>query len=375
MKKSFISLALALALLMCAAPGAYASYLPPLETLPASSEPLVYTSANISCQVGDTAVISVNAQSPDGGILSYQWYRSIDGTNINGSMIVTATGSNYYADTSTRGTYYYYCVVTNSSAYGSSSVISSTISVTVEESSEPVVEGIGVLIMPDKISYKVGDRLVTDGLTVRVYTDQGYYDVTSGLECSPATLSTEGSQIITVRYAGKSCTFSVDVEEEKEVVQSISVASMPTKTSYTVGERLDTSGLVIRVVTNKQVKDISEGFSCTPKLLSNEGSQQVRVVYGAVSCIFNVSVVANSTPSPSPTATASPSPTASPQVSPGASPEGGAASPSPSSNSSSHEPHETRAGNTFIQVMLALALLALVGLGAYVYTMQRKNRK
>ena len=164
------------------------------------------------------------------------------------------------------------------------------------------------------------------------------------------------------------------MEEEKEVVQSISVASMPTKTSYTVGERLDTSGLVIRVVTNKQVKDISEGFSCTPKLLSNEGSQQVRVVYGAVSCIFNVSVVANSTPSPSPTATASPSPTASPQVSPGASPEGGAASPSPSSNSS-HEPHETRAGNTFIQVMLALALLALVGLGAYVYTMQRKNRK
>lgn len=365
MKKRLISMALALLLLIAAAPGAYA-----LAPLPGgATEPTVYTCADVRCNQGDLAVISVTAQSPDGGALSYQWYRSLDGSNIGGTMILNATSSNYYPDTSQTGTNYYFCAVTNSSVNGSASVISSPIAVTVENN-KPVIEGIGVLTLPNKTQYKQGERLVTDGLSIRVYTNQGYFDVSSGLEVAPAVLTVEGTQSVTVRYEGKTCTFDVQVEAEKEVVQSISVASMPSKTSYTVGDKLDTSGLVIRVVTNKQVKDITDGFSCTPMILNTAGSQQIKVIFGTSSTTFNVQVEEKATPSPSPTA--SPTPSANPT--PSASPTAGA-SPSPTHTVTVHEPHRTNAGSAFLQVVLLLALLGLVGLGAYVYTVQRKNRK
>ena len=358
------TLALALLLLLAAAPGAYAMDLAPGT----ASEPTVYTCADVKCSPGDIAVISVTAQSPDGGALSYQWYRSLDGTNMSGTLIVNATGSNYYADTSSEGTNYYFCVVTNTGANGSSSVISSTIAVTVENN-EPVIQGIGVLTLPTKTQYKEGDRLVTDGLSVRVYTDQGYYDVTGGLEVSPAVLGVAGTQTITVKYQGKSCTFTVQVEEDKEVVQSISISSLPAKTSYTVNERLDTTGLSIRVVTNKQITDVSQGFTCSPMVFSSTGSQTVTVSYQGKTSTFTVQVTA-ATPSPSPTVSASPSPTATASPSPSTS-----ASPSPTHTVTVHEPHETNAGSAFLQIVLMLALLGLVGIGAYVYTVQRKNRK
>ena len=360
MKKRLISIALALLLLLAAAPGAYA-----LAPLPGGgSEPTVYTCADVKCNVGDVAIISVTAQSPDGSALSYQWYRSLDGSNMSGTLIVNATGSNYYADTSSIGTNYYYCVVSNSSTQ----VISSPIAVTVENN-QPVIEGIGVLTLPSKTQYKEGDRLVTDGLSVRVYTDQGYYDVTGGLEVSPAVLNVSGTQTITVKYQGKSCTFTVEVEAEKEVVQSISISSLPAKTSYTVNERLDTTGLSIRVVTNKQITDVSQGFTCSPMVFSSTGSQTVTVSYQGKTSTFTVQVTA-ATPSPSPTVSASPSPTATASPSPSTS-----ASPSPTHTVTVHEPHETNAGSAFLQIVLMLALLGLVGIGAYVYTVQRRNKK
>ena len=369
MRKTAISLALALLLVLALSPGAWALALDPQpDPGYGASAPLVYSCADITCSVGDTAIISVTAQSPDGGSLSYQWYRSLDGTNMSGSMIVTATGINYWADTGSEGTYYYFCAVTNTTAYGSNTVISAPIAVRVEAAKAPVIEGIGVLTLPNKTQYKEGDRLVTDGLSVRVYTDQGYYDVTGGLECSPATLSTPGTQTITVRYENKSCTFTVEVEAAREEVQSISVASLPAKTSYTVGDRLDTTGLVVRVVTNKQVKDVTEGFSCTPVVLSSAGRQTIKVIYGVQSTSFEVTVAERATPTPAPTVTPAPAATAGPEAS---------ANPSPSAtpHSGSHQAHETSAGSAVLQIVLVLALLALVGLGAYVYTVQRKNRK
>lgn len=371
MRKTAISLALALLLVLALAPGAWALALEPQPDPGYGAEaPVVYSCTDITCSVGDTAIISVTAQSPDGGNLSFQWYRSLDGTNMSGSMILTATGINYLADTSREGTYYYFCAVTNTTAYGSNTVISTPIAVRVEASKEPVIEGIGVLTLPIKTQYKEGERLVTDGLSVRVYTDQGSFDVTGGLECSPATLSTPGTQTITVRYENKSCTFTVEVEAAREEVQSISVLTPPTKTSYTVGDRLDTTGLTLRVVTNKQIQDVTEGFSCTPVILGSAGRQTIKVLYGVQSTSFEVNVEERATATPMPTATPAPTATAAPGAEATATP-----APSATPHSSSHQSHTTSAGSAVLQIVLVLALLALVGLGAYVFLVQRKNKK
>lgn len=231
-----------------------------------------------------------------------------------------------------------------------------------------VVEGIGVVTLPSKTKYIEGDRLDTTGLSIRVYTDKGNYDVSSDLKCTPTVLDTAGSQTITVTYGAKTCTFKVNVEAKVETVQGISVSAKPAKLDYTVGDKLDAAGLTITVTTNKGTKDISTGFTCTPKLLTAAGQQEITVVYGANTCKFTVTVKAKATPSPSPTAKVSPSPTAS------VSPSPGAVTASPTHTPTYHESHETRAGNTLVKVIVVVSVLALGGLGAYVYMMQRKGR-
>jgi len=229
------------------------------------------------------------------------------------------------------------------------------------------VDGIGVLYLPDKTLYKLGDTLDTDGLVVRAYTRDGQFDVYEGLECSPMRLNTAGSQTITVKYAGKTCTFKVTVEEEN-TIQSVSVASLPTKTEYTVGDSLDTAGLTIRVLKKHGSEDVSSGFTCNPKVLATAGSQTVTVIYeGKYTCSFTVNVKQRDLkPSPSPSPSAKPSASPSPSAS---------VSPSPTSNVIAHETHKTGFGATLAKVILVIAIFALVGLGAYVYVMRKKGKK
>ncbi len=229
------------------------------------------------------------------------------------------------------------------------------------------VDGIGVLYLPDKTLYKLGDTLNTDGLVVRAYTPDGQFDVYEGLECSPMQLNTAGSQTITVRYAGKTCTFKVTVEEEN-TIQSVSVASLPTKTEYTVGDSLDTAGLTIRVLRKHGTEDVSTGFTCNPKVLATAGAQTVTVIYeGKYTCSFTVNVKQRDLkPSPSPTPSAKPSASPSPSAS---------VSPSPTSNVIEHETHRTNFGATLAKVILVIAIFALVGLGAYVYVMRKKGKR
>ncbi len=55
----------------------------------------------------------VDAVSPDGGTLLYQWYRSDTASNQNGTPIEKAEYYRYTPDTSQDGIVYYYCVITN----------------------------------------------------------------------------------------------------------------------------------------------------------------------------------------------------------------------------------------------------------------------
>ncbi len=60
--------------------------------------------------------LSVKASSPDGGKLTYQWYRSSTKKNSGGTAIKNATSSSYKPSISKAGTTYYYCVITNTTA-------------------------------------------------------------------------------------------------------------------------------------------------------------------------------------------------------------------------------------------------------------------
>ena len=226
--------------------------------------------------------------------------------------------------------------------------------VTVEQPEEQI-EGIGVLTLPTKTEYAVGEELDTAGLSIRVYTNNGHRDVYTGLECSPSSFDKPGTQSVTVSYGGKTCTFSVTVKAEVKPV-SLSVDKLPTKTEYTVGDKLDVSGLTLRETDSSGAfREITQGFDYTPKTLDKAGRQEISVTYGDLSCRFTVTVKEKS-------GVTTEAPQSSQQPEPSEEPE--------NPESPSAEPGTAK---TVMAIVLIIAIIALAGSLVYMIVVKRRD--
>lgn len=263
--------------------------------------------------------------------------------------------------------------------------------VTVGQQAE-IITGIGVLTLPNKIRYTVGETLDTTGLSIRAYNNSvlGYQDIgREFLSCSPTVLNTTGEQEILVIYGDKSCTFTVSVEQAEYPV-SLMVQTMPNRVSYTVGENLDVTGLALKQISSRQnAQLIYSGFTCTPTQLTTPGRTQITVTYGNLSTSFTVTVasaaavvspsptvlpsamptsvptsVPSSVPTGAPTAIPSPAPTVVPSASP-------TLTPTMTPRTPTRSGHQSNLGRSLIGVITITALLALAVLGTYVFVMNQ----
>ncbi len=137
------------------------------------------------------------------------------------------------------------------------------------------------LVAPTKITYNYGESLDFTGGTVQKVMASGATETAEALDSTMVSgynASTVGTQPITVTYAGKTKTFNVTVSDK---VLSTTLEGTP-KTSYNYGEKLDLSGLTIKVTKTSGSTTISmtdskvtvEGFDS-----SKVGTQTVTVKY------------------------------------------------------------------------------------------------
>ena len=78
------------------------------------------------------------------------------------------------------------------------------------------VESIYISSIPQKDVYYVGDQIDLSAIKLIVkHTDGSFEQVTSGFVCTPATISKEGKQDITVTYQDKTATFSITATKSK----------------------------------------------------------------------------------------------------------------------------------------------------------------
>ena len=152
------------------------------------------------------------------------------------------------------------------------------------------VTSLTIATKPTKTNYYVGDTLNTAGLTLKAaYNNGTTQTITSGFTCTPTALTSAGVQTVTVNYGGKTATFAVNVQDV--TLSGIAIASNPTKTSYYVGDTLDTTGLKLTATySNGTTQTITGGFTCTPTALSTAGAQTVTVNYGGKTATFTVNV-------------------------------------------------------------------------------------
>ena len=229
------------------------------------------------------------------------------------------------------------------------------------------IEGIGVLRLPEKVIYQVGEELDASGLMIRVYTNNGTRDVYEELLCFPTQLNEPGLQEITVYYADQMCVFTVQVLAE-ETEKSLAVYHLPYKLDYQVGEDLDPSGLVLIETDGELETRLVEGeFTCEPTHFSEPGRQEITVRLDELDCSFYVTVLAPSAPEPG----------AEPAEKPvlPAAPTAAVIEPVPETLPPKVGPTVEQNGPGLVTVIVAAAMGALLILGVYVFVVNRSGRE
>lgn len=194
------------------------------------------------------------------------------------------TVNKVYSDTVAEG-----IVISQIPGGGSSQVKGSTVILTVSLGKD-TVQSISIATKPNKVNYFVGETLNPAGMSLTAkYMSGSTQTVTGGFTCNPTALNAAGSQTITVTYEGCTTTFQVSVSDI--VLDSISIKTKPTKTSYYVGDALNTSGLVLLAkYSNGSTEEVTSGFTCSPTTLATAGTQTVTVKYYGKSASFTVTV-------------------------------------------------------------------------------------
>ncbi len=110
-------------------------------------------------------------------------------------------------------------------------------SYTVYPKYEPAVDSLTVAQMPAKTTYTVGEKFNPAGLVLNAAVGDSTLTVSSGYYCTPDYLNTVGTQTITVRYGGKTTTFTVNVTDGDEKSITVNGAAHPVKVAnnnYTI---------------------------------------------------------------------------------------------------------------------------------------------
>lgn len=130
---------------------------------------------------------------------------------------------------------------------------------------------------PNKTAYFEGENFDKTGMVVTAYLNNGTsneiteYTITDGNDLSA------GKTSVTISYEGKTATQAITVSENN--VESISITTPPTKTSYKAGEDFDKTGMVITATySNGDTREITD-YEITDGADLKNGQTSVTISY------------------------------------------------------------------------------------------------
>ena len=158
---------------------------------------------------------------------------------------------------------------------------------------EKTLASISIDNKPTKTIYEIGESLNTNGLSLKLkYSDGTYETITSGFTTSGFSSTTTGTKTVTVKYSGLTTTFTVTVTATPDPTPiSLSVSTKPTKTTYEIGESLNTSGLKLKLTYSDGSSDtITSGFTTSGFSSITAGTKTLTIKYGSLTTTFTVTV-------------------------------------------------------------------------------------
>ena len=162
-------------------------------------------------------LLSVDAHSPDGGELEYQWYSALVSDGSDASAVSGAVFREYTPPVLPGTAYYRAAVWSVSGGARSEAAYSRWIAVTF---TFPVTT-VEILRLPNKLEYLAGESPDLTGLCVRIQHDDLTFEDADGahLEYSKEPL-TIGTQEIVLRYGDAAASFFVTVRTEEHHVHT-----------------------------------------------------------------------------------------------------------------------------------------------------------
>ncbi len=166
-------------------------------------------------------------------------------------------------------------------------------------------EKLSVKDMPNKTTYCRGEDLDTTGLVLTAEYDNGTITtISSGYKIKNFNSPLPGKFSVMVEYKGVHTTFdvtinthvydsdSVDVCKQCKRTRrcsKVSVLNNPNKTTYYLGQQLETDGLaLLSTYTDGTVKVITTGYSIRECSFERVGTKKVEVLYNGKSTYFDV---------------------------------------------------------------------------------------
>lgn len=160
------------------------------------------------------------------------------------------------------------------------------------EVSEKTLIGITVSKKPSKLTYIEGNKLSTDGMTVKANYDSGTSSTVTEYSVSGYDPNKVGKQKVTVTYNGFTTTFEVTVKAKS--LTAFSIAAYPEKLEYFCGEKFDPAGLKLKLsYDNGTVEEVSKGYTIEGYNANKAGTQKVTVKYGGIKRTIQVVVILN----------------------------------------------------------------------------------
>ena len=242
--------------------GAYSFML----TLPDNTNPTGSISSTNSVATSQTATLYLYDNV---GVAGYYWGTSSSYSSNSYSSVSSAPTSTSVTKTiSSSGTYY----LTVKDTAGN---ISTTYSVTYYKTT---LNANGGSVSPSYVITKSGSSFTFPTPTKSGYECKGW---------STSSTATSGSNSLSP--SGNSTYYAV--WKVPVVLSSISIYSLPNKTTYYIGDTLNTTGLKIKLTySDNSTETVSSGFTTNGFSSSSTGTKTITVSYSGKTTTFNVTV-------------------------------------------------------------------------------------
>ena len=260
-----------------------------VQPAPVSVTGVSVSPTTLTIQVGQTQKLTATVSPSNATDKTVAWKSSsenIASVDTNGNVTAKAVGTATIT------------VTTNDGAK------TATCRVTVQSATIPVT---GVSVSPTSLTMQVGEK---QKLTAMVSPSNATDKTVMWKSGIPNVASVDANGYVTANGAGnttitvttndgkQTATCSVTVMPVQVTITKIEMRTMPTKTSYNVGDAFDQTGLTLTAFfSNGTTQTITRDFACTGFSSATAGSKTVTVTYAGKTTTFTV-VVMEKAPDP-----------------------------------------------------------------------------